>query len=150
ETFLSCAWFGRLCRPNQAQNQMLLGGLCPPNLPSEYASSITHYVVDMTLVLRRLLCPSLALSSLYREVRRSRSPHPVRAAVGYIVALAHFPMLSHNAGYEHALCYSSIGRLSARAGYYRFYSAGAARAGLRVDCDAGAPRRGAAGGRRAG
>src|SRR5262249_61786179 len=26
------AWFGRLCRPNQAQIQTLLGGLCPPNL----------------------------------------------------------------------------------------------------------------------
>src|SRR5262245_8323753 len=35
ETFLFCAWFGRQSRPNQAQNQMHLGGLRPPNLPSE-------------------------------------------------------------------------------------------------------------------
>src|SRR5262245_39435401 len=35
ETFLFCTWFGRQSRPNQVQNQMLLGGQSPPNLPSE-------------------------------------------------------------------------------------------------------------------
>src|SRR5262249_4978431 len=35
ETFLFCTWCGRQSRPHQVQNQMLLGGQSPLNLPSE-------------------------------------------------------------------------------------------------------------------
>src|SRR5262249_52994981 len=60
ETFLFCAWFGRQSRPNQAQNQMLLGGLCPPNLPSEEASSIFRLAIVRS--------PTLRLSSRFGEL----------------------------------------------------------------------------------